>query len=157
MGIQRQDEFTIEALEMLIQCAQKPYVSYAEGAKLYSLGRNSFIELGVVEVGGGALDGKGGTVVDAGGFVEFGGLVGIVLIAVFYGGFHLALECHEDGKFAAVPELLGGAGVAIVLGHGADAADVSPGVEDYGSDVTVWGVKNAAVVWGVSGHKGLKV
>lgn len=60
MGIQRQDEFSIEALELLIQCSQKPYVSYAEGAKLYSLGRNSFIELAqeanaVRKIGGRAI------------------------------------------------------------------------------------------------------
>lgn len=60
MGIQRQDEFSIEALELLIQCAQKPYVSYVEGAKLYSLGRNSFIELAqeakaVRKIGGRAI------------------------------------------------------------------------------------------------------
>lgn len=45
MGRLRQKEFTVEELEAMIRCSQKQYVSYEEGAKLYSLGRNSFIEL----------------------------------------------------------------------------------------------------------------
>ena len=60
MGIQRQEDFSIETLELLIKCSQKPYVSYAEGAKLYSLGRNSFMELAqeanaVRKIGGRAI------------------------------------------------------------------------------------------------------
>ena len=60
MGLQRQEEFSIETLELLVKCSQKPYVSYAEGAKLYSLGRNSFIELAqdagaVRKIGGRAI------------------------------------------------------------------------------------------------------
>ncbi len=40
-----QDPFEIEALELLVKASQKPYVSYDEGMKLYSLGRNSFINI----------------------------------------------------------------------------------------------------------------
>ncbi len=39
------DPFEIEALEIMVEAAQKPYISYEEGMKLYSLGRNNFIEI----------------------------------------------------------------------------------------------------------------
>ena len=36
---------SIEELEALVHAGAKKYVRYDEGAKLYSIGRNSFIEL----------------------------------------------------------------------------------------------------------------
>lgn len=41
----KRNELEIENLKMLVSTGQKQYVSYEEGTKLYSLGRNTFIEL----------------------------------------------------------------------------------------------------------------
>ncbi len=41
----RKNRLNMENLEKFVATGQKQYVSYEEGAMLYSLGRNSFIEL----------------------------------------------------------------------------------------------------------------
>ncbi len=38
-------QLSIEEMEQLIKVGAKKYVRYEEGAKLYSIGRNSFIDL----------------------------------------------------------------------------------------------------------------
>ena len=45
MSIPRKENFSIESLELMIKCSQKPYISYEEGATLYSVGRNTFIKM----------------------------------------------------------------------------------------------------------------
>lgn len=53
-------EFSIESLELMIKCSQKPYISYEEGITLYSVGRNTFIKMAqeakaVRKIGGRAI------------------------------------------------------------------------------------------------------
>ncbi len=60
MSKPRNEDFSIEALELLISCSQKPYISYEEGARLYSVGRNTFIKMAqeakaIRKVGGRAI------------------------------------------------------------------------------------------------------
>ena len=45
MGYAHKEPLDVEALEIMVKAAQKPYISYSEGMVLYSLGRNNFIEL----------------------------------------------------------------------------------------------------------------
>lgn len=60
MGIPRKESFSIESLELMIKCSQKPYISYEEGTTLYSVGRNTFIKMAqeakaVRKIGGRAI------------------------------------------------------------------------------------------------------
>lgn len=60
MSIPRKEDFSIESLELMIKCSQKPYISYEEGATLYSVGRNTFIKMAqeakaVRKIGGRAI------------------------------------------------------------------------------------------------------
>ena len=60
MGIPRKEDFSIESLELMIKCSQKPYISYEEGAILYFVGRNTFIKMAqeakaVRKIGGRAI------------------------------------------------------------------------------------------------------
>ncbi len=45
MGYERKNLMSLEEIEILVATGQKKYVSYKEGAQLYSIGQHAFMDL----------------------------------------------------------------------------------------------------------------